>query len=104
MDHEEDNGYKFTFQGGKWVLEEFFGANPLFNHGSQRDGLIESLLTKLKEVYTRYLEVLDENERDIVDCGWSNYRMSEKTLINLMERRIKGEEIVLPEGYFLLGI
>jgi hypothetical protein len=55
--------------------------------------------TKLKEVYRIYLEVLDENERDIVDCGWSNYRMSEKTLINLMEKRIKGEKIILPEGY-----
>ena len=55
--------------------------------------------TKLKEVYERYLEVIDENERDIVNCGWSNYRMSEKTLIDLMERRIKGEKIVLPEGY-----
>ena len=49
-----------------------------------------------------YLEVLEENERDIVNCGWSNYRMSEKTLIDLMERRIKGEKIVLPEGYFPL--
>lgn len=45
------------------------------------------------------MEVLEENERDIVNCGWSNYRMSEKTLIDLMERRIKGEKIVLPEGY-----
>ena len=99
---EEDDGYKFAFQGGKWVMEEFMGAHPVFEHGSQRDGQIESLPTKLKEVYERYLEVIDENERDIVNCGWSNYRMSEKTLIDLMERRIKGEKIVLPEGYFPL--
>ena len=96
LNHEEDDGYKFTFKGGKWVMEEFMGAHPVFEHESPREGLIESLPSKLKEVYTRYLDVLDENERDIVNCGWSNYRMSEKTLI---ERRIKGEKIVLPEGY-----
>jgi hypothetical protein len=53
----------------------------------------------LKEVYTRYLEVLDENERDIVDCWWSNYRISEKKLIKLLENRVRGEKIELPEGY-----
>jgi hypothetical protein len=98
----EDNGYKFTFKKDKWVLEEFFGAHPVFEHGTQRDGLIESLPSKLKEVYRKYLEVLEEGEVDIVKCGWSNYRISEKTLIKLMERRIKGEKIVLPEGYFPL--
>ena len=102
LNHEEDDGYKFTFKGGKWVMKEFMGEHLVFEHENQREGFIESLPTKLKEMYERYLEVIDENERDIVDCGWSNYRMSEKTLIDLMERRIKGEKIVLPEGYFPL--
>ena len=99
LNHEEEDGYKFTFKGGKWVMEEFMGEHLVFEHENQREGLIESLPSKLREVYKSYLEVLEENERDIVDCGWSNYRMSEKTLINLMERRIEGEKIVLPEGY-----
>jgi hypothetical protein len=55
--------------------------------------------SKLKEVYKHYLIVLDEEEMDIVQCGWTDYRMYEKNLINLMERRIKGEKIELPEGY-----
>ena len=102
LNYQEDDGFKFTFKGGKWVMEEFMGEHLVFEHENQREGFIESLPTKLKEMYERYLEVIDENERDIVDCGWSNYRMSEKTLIDLMERRIKGEKIVLPEGYFPL--
>ena len=36
---------------------------------------------------------------DIVQCGWTNYRMSEKKLIELLGKRIKGEKIELPEGY-----
>ena len=66
---------------------------------NQKEGIIESLPSQLKEVYNRYLNVLNEGEMDIVQCGWTNYRMSEKTLINLMERRINGEKIELPEGY-----
>lgn len=31
--------------------------------------------------------------------GWTNYRMSEKKLIELFEKRIKGEKIELPKGY-----
>lgn len=88
LNHDEDDGYKFTFKGGKWVMEEFMGEHLLFEHESQREGLIESLPSKLKEVYARYLEVLDENERDIVDCGWDNQRISEKKLIEMMEERI----------------
>lgn len=99
LNYQEEDGYKFTFKDGKWVMEEFMGEHLVFEHESRREGLIESLPSKLKEVYTRYLDVLEENERDIVDCGWDNYRMSEKALINLMERRIKGEKMVLPEGY-----
>jgi DNA replication initiation complex subunit (GINS family) len=36
---------------------------------------------------------------DIVQCGWTNLRMSEKKLIELLEKRIRGEKIELPEGY-----
>ena len=98
LNYQEDDGFKFTFKNGKWVMEEFMGEHLVFEHESQREGIIESLPSKLKEVYRRYLEVLEENERDIVDCGWSNYRISEKKLIKLLEKRVKGEKIELPEG------
>jgi len=96
---EEDDGYTFNFKKGKWMLEEWNGEYSEFEHKSQKEGVIESENSKLKEVYKRYLIVLDEEEMDIVQCGWTDYRMSEKNLINLMERRIKGEKIELPEGY-----
>lgn len=96
---EEDDGYTFNFKKGKWVLEEWNGEYSEFEHKSQKEGIIESLPSQLKEVYKRYLNVLNEGEMDIVDCGWSNYRMSEKKLIELMEKRIKGEKIEIPEGY-----
>jgi hypothetical protein len=99
LNHQEDDGYKFTFKGDKWVLEEFFGAHPVFEHGTQRDGLIKSLPSKLKEVYSKYLEALEEGEVDIVKCGWSNYRISEKKLIKLLENRVNGEKTELPKGY-----
>lgn len=35
LNHQEDDGYKFTFRKGKWVLEEFFGVHPVFEHRSQ---------------------------------------------------------------------
>ena len=50
--------------------------------------------------YNRHLNVLNEGEMDIVDCGWSNYRMSEKSLIDYMERRIRGEKVKFPDDYF----
>ena len=96
---EEDDGYTFNFKKGKWMLEEWNGEHPEFEHKDQKEGVIESENSKLKLVYKHYLSVIDEEEMDIVQCWWSNYRMSEKTLINLMERRINGEKISLPEGY-----
>ena len=51
------------------------------------------------EVYKRYLNIIEDGEMDIVQCGWTDCRMSEKKLIELMEKRIKGEKIELPEGY-----
>ena len=91
---EEDDGYTFNFKKGKWMLEEWNGEHPEFEHKSQKEGVIESENSKLKEVYKRYLHVLNEGEMDIVQCGWTNYRMSEKKLIELLEKRIKGEKSV----------
>ena len=92
---EEDDGYTFNFKKGKWMLEEWNGEYSEFEHKSQKEGVIESENSKLKEVYKRYLIVLDEEEMDIVQCGWTNYRMSEKKLIELLEKRIKVEKINL---------
>ena len=100
MNLEEDDGYTFNFKKGKWVFEEWYGEHPEFEHKSQKEGVIESENSKLKEVYKRYLNVLNEGEMDIVDCGWSNYRMSEKSLIDYMERRIRGEKVKSPDDYF----
>ena len=96
---EEEDGYIFNFKKGKWVFEEWYGEHQEFGHKDQKEGVIESLPSQLKEVYKRYLNVLNEGEIDIVHCGWTEYRMSEKKLIELLEKRIKGEKIELPEGY-----
>ena len=92
---EEDDGYTFNFKKGKWVFEEWYGEHPVFEHQNTKEGVIDSLPSKLKEVYNRYLNVLNEGEMDIVQCGWTNYRMSEKKLIELLEKRIRGEKIEL---------
>jgi hypothetical protein len=97
---EEDDGYTFNFKKGKWVFEEWYGEHQEFEYKIQKEGIIESLPSKLKVVYKRYLNVLEEGEMDIVQCGWTDYRMSEKTLINLMERRIRGEKVKFPDNYF----
>jgi hypothetical protein len=88
------------FKKGKWVFEEWYGDHQEFEYKNQKEGVIDSLPSKLKEVYKRYLNVLNEREMDIVDCGWSNYRMSEKSLIDYMERRIRGEKVKFPDDYF----
>ena len=100
---EEEDGYIFNFKKGKWVFEEWYGEHQEFGHKDQKEGVIDSLPSKLKEVYKRYLNVLNEGEMDIVDCGWSNYRMSEKSLIDFMERRIRGEKVKFPDNYFPFG-
>ena len=76
------------------MLEEWNGEYSEFEYKNQKEGVIESENSKLKEVYKRYLNVLEEGEMDIVQCGWTNYRMSEKKLIELLEKRIKGEKSV----------
>jgi hypothetical protein len=84
----------------KIEIFEFFlkDATKDLENENKKEGPIESPPKKLSEVYMSYLEVLEENERDIVDCGWSDYRISEKKLIKLLENRVRGEKIELPEG------
>lgn len=62
----------------------------MVEHQNTKEGLIDSLPSKLKEVYKRYLDIIEEGEMGIVQCGWSNYRMYEKKLIELLEKRIRG--------------
>ena len=99
LNFSEDNGYKFTFKKDKWVMEEWYGEHPIIEHQTSKEGVIDSPPSELKEVYNRYLEVIDNNEEDIVMCGWSNYRISEKKLIKLLKKRINGDKIELPAGY-----
>jgi hypothetical protein len=99
LNFEEDDGYTFNFKKGKWVLEEWYGEHREFEHKDQKEGIIESLPSKLKEVYKRYLNIIEEGEMDIVQCGWTNYRMSEKELTKILEKRVNGEKIELPEGH-----
>ena len=88
LNFEEEDGYKFTFKKNKWVLEEWYGEHPAFEHEIQKEGIIESLPSKLKKVYNQYLSVLEDGQPDIVQDNWSDQRMSEKSLIDYMQRRI----------------
>ena len=89
---EEDDGYTFNFKKGKWVLEEWYGEHQEFEYKNQKEGIIESLPSKLKEVYNQYLRVLEDGQPDIVQDNWSDKRMSEKSLIDYMQRRINGRD------------
>ena len=60
--------------------------------------------SRLKEVYKQYLDVINEDELDMVKCGWQKIRISEKKLIELMKKRINGEKTELPDGYKPWGI
>jgi hypothetical protein len=46
------------------------GEHPEFEHKSQKEGIIEPLPSKLKEVCIRYLSVFEEGELDIVQGEW----------------------------------
>jgi len=89
---EEDDGYTFNFKKGKWVFEEWYGEHQEFEYKNQKEGIIESLPSKLKEVYNQYLRVLEDGQPDIVQDNWSDKRMSEKSLIDYMQRRINGRD------------
>jgi putative component of toxin-antitoxin plasmid stabilization module len=58
-----DNGYKFTFKKGKWVIEEWYCAHPIFEHQTSKEGVIDSHPSELREVYARYLKVIDKKRR-----------------------------------------
>ena len=70
-----------------------------YEYQTSKEGIIDSPRSELREVYKLYLEVIDKDEEDIIMCGWSNYRISEKELIKLLKKRINGDKIELPEGY-----
>ena len=89
---EEDDGYTFNFKKGKWVFEEWYGEHQEFEYKNQKEGIIESLPSKLKKVYTQYLSVLEDGQPDIVQDNWSDQRMSENVLIDYMQRRINGRD------------
>ena len=89
---EEDDGYTFNFKKGKWVFEEWYGEHQEFEYKNQKEGIIESLPSKLKKVYTQYLSVLEDGQPDIVQDNWSDQRMSEKSLIDYMQIRINGRD------------
>ena len=99
LNFQEYDGYKFTFKNGKWKIEEWYGEHPIFEHQNTKEGVIDSLPSKLKEVYKRYLDIIEEGEMNIVQWGWTKNWTSEKKLIELLEKRIKGEKIELPEEY-----
>ena len=92
MNLEEDDGYTFNFKKGKWVFEEWYGEHQEFEYKNQKEGIIESLPSQLKEVYNQYLSVLEDGQPDIVQDNWSDKRMSEKSLIDYMQRRINGRD------------
>ena len=96
LNFQEYDGYKFTFKNGKWRIEEWYGEHPIFEHQNTKEGVIDSLPSKLKEVYKRYLDIIEEGEMNIVQWGWTKNWTSEKKLIELLEKRIKGEKIELP--------
>ncbi|MDB4024017.1 hypothetical protein N9464_02155 [Flavobacteriaceae bacterium] len=96
LNFQEYDGYKFTFKNGKWKIEEWYGEHPIFEHQNTKEGVIDSLPSKLKEVYKRYLDIIEEGEMNIVQWGWTKNWTSEKKLIELLKKRIKGEKIELP--------
>ena len=88
MNLEEEDGNTFNFKKGKWVFTEWYGEHQEFEYKNQKEGIIESLPSQLKQVYNQYLSVLKDGQPDIVQDNWSDQRMSEKSLIDYMQRSI----------------
>lgn len=42
LNYKEDDGYKFTFKNGKWILEEWYGEHQIFEHQTSKEGMIDS--------------------------------------------------------------
>lgn len=51
LNFEEDDGYNFTFKKDKWVIEEWYGEHPIFEHEESKEGVIDSPRSELREVY-----------------------------------------------------
>ena len=96
---DEDNYIEFEFKKGKWRKVEFLGLHYHFEFEKDSNGIIESKNSKLKEVYKKYLSVLNEEEEDITICFRQSKKISEKDLIKLLESRIYGKPYKFPEGY-----
>ena len=96
---DEDNYIEFEFKKGKWRKVEFLGFHYHFEFEKDSKGIIKSKDSKLKEVYKKYLSVLNEEEEDITICFRDSKKISEKDLIKLLESRINGKPYKFPEGY-----
>ena len=102
--HEDEDYYiEFEFKKGKWRKVEFLGIHNHFEFEKESNGIIESKNSKLKEVYKKYLSILNEKEEDITICYQESRRISEKDLIKLLESRINGKPYKFPEGYITCG-
>ena len=88
---DEDDFIEFVFKKGKWRKVDHFGPLNFFMFEKESKGIIESQNSKLKEVYKKYLSVLNMEEMDITFCHRTSKKISEKVLIQLMESRIKEE-------------
>ncbi len=95
LNYEEEDGLKFNFINGRWKFEEWYGEHPIFEFKHYKEGTIDSKTSKLKRVYEKYLKCLEEGEMDITQYPEFNHKISEKKLIMMMERRIKGEKTEL---------
>ena len=67
--HEDEDYYiEFEFKKGKWRKVEFLGMHTHFEFEKESKGIIESKNSKLKEIYKKYLSILNEEEEDITIC------------------------------------
>ena len=78
-------------------------ANHQYQKVHDRVEVKECKNSKLKEVYKKYLSILNEEEEDITICYQESRRISEKDLIKLLESRINGKPYKFPEGYITCG-
>ena len=97
--HEDEDYYiEFEFKKGKWRKVKFLGMHTHFEFEKESKGIIESKNSKLKEIYKKYLSILNEKEEDITICS-QPMKISEKDLIKLLESRINGKPYKFPKGY-----
>ena len=75
------------------------GLHKHYDFEKESKGIIESKNSNLKEVYKKYLSILNEEEEDITICFIQSKKISEKDLIKLLESRINEKPYKFPEGY-----